>query len=169
MVRVNILLYLLVAQLFTKVSLGKQCVENFYELRESLLSRESNIENMREAFFPANRQASSALDVLYYFRDENDTSNSNTSLERLETESPAYRFQWTVVQLLILLRPRVLQGLSLHLFHPLTETVRLAVDPICYHPTDGSNRQLFCNETDYLETDRGLSVRLLNRLTVRVS
>ena len=166
MVQVNILilLYLLV---FQQVSLGKQCIENFYELRDSLLTRDSNIENMREAFFPANRQASSALDVMYYFRDENATSN--TSLELLETESPAYRFQWATVQVLILLRPSVLQGLSLHLFYPLTETVRLVVDPICYHPTDGSNRQLFCNETDYLETDRGLSVRLLNRLTVRVS
>ena len=41
--------------------------KKLHELEESLLSRQSNIDALTEAFFPVNRHESSAINAYYYF------------------------------------------------------------------------------------------------------
>ena len=54
--------------------IGKQfdCVRSFSELERSLISKDSNLDSVSNAFYPPNRQVSIAANVYYFFNDGNE-------------------------------------------------------------------------------------------------
>ena len=144
----------------------KGCISTFSELEKSLLSRESNLDILKKAFFPVNRQTSIVVDVYYYMPTGNMSMVS--SLEALDHD---YKFRWTLSSVHVFIRPALLECLSLYIYRPYPIAARLIVDPICSGEEIGAHNKSkpICNETKYMDTEAGTPVRLLNELTTHVS
>ena len=69
----------------------KGCISTFNELEKSLLSREANLDALKEAFFPVNCQMSITVEIYYYTPRGNLSTVS--SLEALDYD---YKFRWTL-------------------------------------------------------------------------
>ena len=144
----------------------KGCISTFSELEKSLLSRESNLDILKEAFFPVNRQTSIVVNVYYYM-----PTGNMSMVSGLEALDHDYKFRWTLSSVHVFIRPALLECLSLYIYRPYPIAARLIVDPICSGEEIGVHNKSnpICNETKYMETEAGTPVRLLNELTTHVS
>ena len=138
------------------------CISKFYELEKSLLSREANLDALKEAFFPDDRQASITVEIYYYMARGNMSTISSS-----EALNYDHKFRWTLSPVHVFVRPALLECLSLYVYQPSTVVARLIVDPICNsEETDVHKSDSTCNNMD---TEAGTPVRLLNKLTTHVS
>ena len=121
------------------------------------------MDSMVSAFFPPNRQASIAAIVYYFFDDQNMSLNA----ENLDNTSYDYAFRWSASPVFNIMRPELLQYLSLFVYHGDTTTIQLIIDPLCEVPPLNSRLldEQACNGGESA-TD---AVLLLNQLTTNVS
>ena len=85
-----------------------------------------------------------------------------------------YKYRWSVSPVLELIRPELLQDLSLYLYHGRTETITVRIPPLCAAPTVDLALQLNSDEicwNEKLSRDANHPVQMLNKLTtfVRIS
>ena len=136
------------------------CVRTFTELEKSLTKRDSNIESMSDAFYPPNRQVSIAANVYYYF------SGGNLSDEDLDVVSYDYAFRWAASPVFELIRPELLQYLSVFVYQGQTTTIKIVLKPIC--EAMPLQTKLIDEETCIGETNTTKPAQMINKLTTHV-
>ena len=131
------------------------CIQSYQELQASLFARQQNIDNLRRAFFPINQEPSISIEIEYYFR-------NNWTLPY------PLVFRWSTSRSLGLIRPELMQSLTLHIFNRITPVVEIIMDPICDDPnlhSSLSNWEGICTD----EKMASFTLQLLNELTANVS
>lgn len=133
------------------LTLADACIDNYFQLEESLLNRTTNLASLRQAFFPTNRQASVVINVTYHI------VGSKASL----------KFRWVDSPVLQLIRTDLLYYLSLLTFNVETRQADIILDPLCYNFTESIIDDPFDICKAGFSKDTGYE--LLNDLTVNVS
>ena len=131
-----------------------QCIQKYSDLEQSIFSKDSNIEQLRRAFYPVNKDPSNAVEVLYHFDDG--------SLPQ------PYRFLWYSSRVFGLLRPKVLQDLSFHVYTADVPVVDITLTPICGNISIHSmliNWERICSDAD----EASDALKLLNEMAANVS
>lgn len=161
--RVSTILILLLV--FCEVSAinNANCIKTHLELEKSVIARQSNMESMVSAFFPPNRQASIAAEVFYFF------GNVSLSAEHFDIISYDYAFRWSASPVFNLIRPELLQYLSLFVYRGETTTIKIVIDPLCGVPPRNSSLRLLDETTCSGGASSSDPVLLLNQLTIHVS
>ena len=136
------------------------CVRTFTELERSLTKRDSNIESMSDAFYPPNRQVSIAANVYYYF------SDGNLPDEDLDVVSYDYAFRWAASPVFELIRPELLQYLSVFVYQGQTTTIKIVLKPIC--EAMPLQTKLIDEETCIGEANTTKPAQMINKLTTHV-
>ena len=130
------------------------CIQSYQQLERAVI-RDVNIDRMTNGFYPPNRQAATAANIHYYIGD-------NHNFEYV------YKFRWSASPVLELIRPELLQDLSLYLYHGHTETINVVIDPLCgvpnIHFAIQSNSFQLCSG----ETNSSDPIQMLNKLTTHV-
>ena len=134
------------------------CIQTYQEL-ERVIIKDANIDSMTDGFYPPNQQATTAANIYYYISGQ-------------PSEYYVYKFRWSASSVLELIRPELLQDLSLFLYHGRTESIKVVIPPLCAAPTIAlalqSNSDEVCwNEDSFHDVDH--PVHLLNKLTTFVS
>ena len=142
-----------------ELSNGGTCIKTIQELEKSLLARSTNMDSMRDAFYPPNRQAGIVVNVYYYFDDGNMDDEQNLTYN--------YAFRWSTSAVLQFIRPELLQYLSLFTYHGHTTTLKIIIDPVCDNLP--LQRRDFDEVTCNGERNSSDPALLLNTLTVHVS
>lgn len=156
----TILILLLVFYEVTAIN-NANCIKMYLELEKSVIARQSNMKNMVAAFFPQNRQASIAAEVYYFF------GNVSLSAENFDITSYDYAFRWSASPVFNLIRPELLQYLSLFVYRGETTTIKIVIDPLCGVPP--CNSRLLDEATCSEGASSSDPVLLLNQLTIDVS
>ncbi len=130
-------------------ALANTCIDDYFQLEESLLNRSANLISLRRAFFPTNRQASVSVQVAYRFVGTNMTLN----------------FRWLDSPVLQLIRSDLLLYLSLFTFNVDTRQADIILDPMC-NLTDSLINDDYYSLCSGIE---GTGYALLNELTTNVS
>ena len=127
------------------------CIKSFAQLEKTVITRGSNVDKIMDGFYPPNKQITMAANVYYFF--ENSSSFD-------------YKFRWSASPILQVIRPELLEYLSLGLFSGRTETVNVIISaPICgMYPAIQRDGQQFC----YGELEHTDPVWLLNKFTTHV-
>ena len=99
-------------------SRGGKCLRTFQELERSLVARDINLDGMRDAFFPPNRQKSVAVTV-YYFFDNGELYDE----QNLNPLSYRYAFRWSASPILEFIRPELLRYMSMFIYHGHATTI----------------------------------------------
>ena len=143
-------------------SIGEQfdCVRSFLGLEKSLISRDSNLDSMSDAFYPPNRQVSIAANVYYFFNDGNETG------EDLDVVSYDYAFRWAASPVFELIRPELLQYSSLFVYQGQTTTIKIVLDPIC--EAMPLQTKVIDEETCSGEANTTKPAQMINKLTTHV-
>ena len=141
------------------------CIKTYQELERSVIERRSNMDSMMSAFFPPNRQTAIAADVYYFFDDRNVSLKAHTG--NLNIASHDYAFRWSASLVFTLIRPELLQFLSLFVYHGETKTIKIVIDPLCEAPL--LNSRLVDERACNGEASTSDPVLLLNQLTTHVS
>ena len=136
------------------------CVQTFSDLERSLFEKESNIDSMSDAFYPPNRQVSIATNVYYFFNDK-------VEHQDLDVESYDYAFRWSASPVFGIIRPELLQYLSLFVYQGQTTTTKIVLPPLC--ETMPLQTKLIHEEKCREEANTTDPVQLLNKLTTNVS
>ena len=136
------------------------CVQTFSELERSLIARESNIESLSSAFYPPNRQATDAANVYYFFNDVK-------QYQDLDMGSYDYAFRWSTSPVFGIIRPELLQYLSLFVYQGQTTTTKIVLDPLC--EAMPLQTKLMDEETCSEEANTTNPLQTLNKLTTHVS
>ena len=130
------------------------CIQSYQELRVSLFVRQENIDNLRRAFYPTNQEPSISIEIQYYFR--------NWTLQY------PLIFRWSISRSLGLIRPELMQSLTLHIFNRITPVVDIVLDPLCDDPglhSSLSDWEGICKDEKMVSP----TLLLLNELTANVS
>ena len=141
----------------------EKCIKTYPELERSVIEQQTNMDSMVSAFFPPNRQSAIAADVYYFFDDRNVSLNAGN----LNITSYDYAFRWSVSLVFTLIRPELLQHLSLFVYHGETRTIKIVIDPLCEVPSSSS--RLLDEKACKGEASASDPVLLLNQLTTHVS
>ena len=160
----------------------RNCISNFPELEEELLQRKQNLDSLKEAFFPPNRQLSIVVDVHFYFLPNISSLSEGSTLEdvsiddqptlkRFELGHYDYKFRWAASSVTTFIRPDFLEAFSLYTYFDSTKTAKVIIPPICGSQTldtriisaDGHSSQVCSHKAV------GRVETLLNRLTTHVS
>lgn len=130
------------------------CIHSYGQL-EKVAIRQVNKDSMTNGFYPPNRQAATAANVHYYIGDS-------------QNFEYVYKFRWSTSPVLELIRPELLQDLSLYLYHGHTETIDVVIDPLCgvpnIHFAIQSNSFQVCSG----EVNSSDPIQMLNKLTTHV-
>lgn len=96
---------------------GQLCIGNsdHHGLKQSLLKQPQNLDNLIQAFFPTNRQASISVEVTYKFVD------SELSV----------KYRWVNSPINLLIRSDVLKYLSLFMYNVEVRHVIITLDRFC--------------------------------------
>lgn len=132
----------------------RDCISGDAELKQSIFSKEKNCENLRRIFPPDTEPAYTTIEVRYHFSDH--------SLPQ------PYRFRWSSSWVLALLRPKVLQDLSFHVFNADVPTIDIEIEPTCETVSINSkpeNWERICSDP----TGASTTLHLLNNITAKVS
>ena len=142
--------------------IGKQfdCVRSFSELERSLISKDSNLDSVSNAFYPPNRQVSIAANVYYFFNDGNEPG------EDMNVASYDYAFRWAASPVFELIRPELLQYLSLFVYQGQTTTIKIVLDPIC--EAMPLQTKVIDEETCSGEANTTKPAQMINKLTTHV-
>ena len=133
------------------------CVNSFQQLERSIISRDSNMDSLMDAFYPPNRPESIAVNVYYSYEHDGVTSYEH-----------AYAFRWAASIVFELIRPDLLRRLSLYLHHGHTTTAKITIDPLCDIDLE-TKHSMTSYEICSGQGDPSDPVLLLNKLTTHVS
>ena len=97
---------------------GPKCVRTFRELEESLINRYTNMESIRNAFYPPSRETTNTVNV-YYFFDYGKVFHERN----LDLSMHNYAFRWSLSSIFFLVRPDQLRYLSLFVYNGRTANV----------------------------------------------
>ena len=136
------------------------CVRTFTDLEISLISRDSDIDSMSDAFYPPNRQVSIAANVYYFFSDGNEPDKD------LDVVSYDYAFRWAASPVFELIRPELLQYASLFVYQGQTTTIKIVLKPIC--EAMPLQTKLIDEETCIGEANTTKPAQMINKLTTHV-
>ena len=163
--QVVVILLLVFYNVNGELSEGEECITTYQQLERSIIGQDANINSMMDAFYPPNRQPSIAANV-YYFLDGLQEINR----QNMDVPSYDYAFRWSVSWVFAVIRPDLLQLLSLFLYHEHTPTIKIVVDPICgAKPTQSSLELLDETKTCSEGANSSDLEMLLNKLTTHVS
>lgn len=155
------------------------------EFQDSLLSRRVNLNSLRIAFYPTNRQKSVSIDVNYYFCDQfnngsflpcNDLvryvedMNSGRVPDIDHSGNFSFKFRWYSSPVSLFIRPALLSPLSLYIYRinvPIAHIVLDGVDQDML-PVEGFEREQNYNSKE-LCNNVCSALKLLNQLTSDVS
>lgn len=130
------------------------CINNYEELKTSIINNSENIENLLQGFYPPNQSPSHILNVYYYTQllDSDDKTVNETNVSHPHFEQPNntanYIFQWVDSSTLLLFEWRLFDALSFGIAELDVYNISLSIRP-------------FCDEDE--------AVKLLNMATVWVS
>ena len=130
------------------------CIQKYSDLEDSIFSNDSNIEQLRRAFYPVNKDPSNVVEVHYHFDDG--------SLPQ------PYRFRWYTSQVFGLLRPEVLQDLSFNVYTANVPVVYIGLTPVCGNTSIHSmlmKWEKICSDAD----EASDVLKLLNEMAANVS
>ena len=115
---------------------------------------------MSDAFYPPNRQVSIAANVYYFFNDGNEHQD-------LDLGSYDYAFRWSTSPVFGIIRPELLQYLSLFVYQGQTTTTKIVLDPLC--EAMPLQTKLIDEETCSEEANTTNPLQILDKLTTHVS
>ncbi len=134
-----------------------ECINNtnYTGIEQSLFSRPENLVNLRQAFFPTNRQPSISVDVAYMFKNDTSSIYKNT-----------VRYRWLDSPVNLIIRSDILFYLSLTIYKVDVRHVTITLDPI----QGFENEKVNGTDLSYVCRPKDLpGHHLLNNLTVNVS
>ena len=132
---------------------------NVLRIGKIFSERKSNIDSVSDAFFPPNRQVSDAANVYYFFNDGNEHQD-------LDLGSYDYAFQWSTSPVFGIIRPELLQYLSLFVYQGQTTTTKIVLDPLC--EAMPLQTKLIDEETCIGEANTTKPAQMINKLTTHV-
>ena len=100
-------------------SAAASCINNYQELRASLVSYPQNIDNLLMAFYPPNQSPTHALDVHY-------------SILGAEDVNATYQFRWVDSSVLLLLEVELFEALSFNMANLAVRNISIVLDPFCH-------------------------------------
>ncbi len=127
---------------------------SYLAIENSLLNRTQNLVNLRQAFFPTNRQASISVNIKYSFVNSSETVT----------------YRWLQSSVLMLIRSDLLRHLSLFMYSVKTRHTEIILDPICnFSNDDNIPPKIVPGPGDYCKHSNSIGHHLLNNLTANVS
>lgn len=161
MALVNALLVIVVLSLCTSTegvtvyyyAVGK-CIDNYGELKSSILNNSENTEDLLKGFYPPNQSPSHVVTVRYYIQPivnisdtADNTTNGTFSYDELN-HTASYTYRWVDSSTLLLMDWKLFDALSFGIAKLSAVNISIIISP-------------FCNKDD--------AVDLLNMATVWVS
>ena len=113
------------------------CVDNYYELKSSILNSSENAENLLKSFYPPNQSPAHVLNVYYYINDFEQFGNETHPKFENPNITADYIFQWVDSSTLLLTEFRLFRALSFGIAGLETGEVSIKVPlPFCNNDTE---------------------------------
>ena len=135
--RLSIVLFFSVCRCCIGAETVRPCIDNYGELKLSIVNNSENAENLLKSFYPPNQSPAHMLNVYYYIvittDDDEGEVIGNETHEHFENPNVTadYIFQWADSSTLLLTEFRLFRALSFGIAGLELGEVDVKVDPFC--------------------------------------
>ena len=117
-----------------------ESITSFYDLECSILSNNENIQNLMDAFFPANQYPAVVVEVQYFV----------INMDNQSSEDSQYIYRWVSTPALLFGDPKVLEGLSLRALVVHQRSASLVIAPFAENLDNERRKELLSNVTTWV-------------------
>lgn len=129
-----------VSSVFNAMCPDVESITSFYDLECSILSKNQNIQNLMDAFFPANQYPAVVVEVQYFV----------ITMDNQSSEDPEYIYRWVSTPALLFGDPKVLEGLSLRALVVHQHYASLFIAPFAENLDNERKKELLSNVTTWV-------------------
>ena len=117
-----------------------ESITSFYDLECSILSKNQNMQNLMDAFFPANQYPAVVVEVQYFV----------ITMDNQSSEDSRYIYRWVSTPALLFGDPKVLEGLSLRTLVVHQHYASLFIAPFAENLDNERKKELLSNVTTWV-------------------